>query len=197
MIDYTGRLVDLKVDYYHKKAYATFEVNEEPRGLEELKDTDLKLKIARKKGVRSLDSNDYFHVLNRKLAQRLKKSEAYMKNELLARYGQKEFLDEMEEHPAILTTQIAPEDFMKKEFLHVSCCDIRVKGETTWYSYYVLRGSHTYNSAEMARLIQGTIEDCKEQGIETATPDELARMQALWENRGKNEQQRKGGKGGT
>lgn len=197
MIDYTGRLVDLKVDYYHKKAYATFEVNEEPRGLEELKDTDLKLKIARKKGVRSLDSNDYFHVLNRKLAQRLKKSEAYMKNELLARYGQKEFLDEMEEHPAILTTQIAPEDFMKKEFLHVSCCDIRVKGETTWYSYYVLRGSHTYNSAEMARLIQGTIEDCKEQGIETATPDELARMQALWENRGKNEQQRKGSKGGT
>lgn len=195
MIDLTGRLVDLKRDFYHMKAYVTFEVNENPLSLDDVGDTELKIKIARKKDVRSLDSNDYFHVLNRKLAQKLKKSEAYMKNELLARYGQKEFLDEMGEHPAILTTQIPPEDFMKKDFLHVSCCDIRVKGETTWYSYYVLRGSHTYNSSEMARLIQGTIEDCKEQGIETATPDELAKMQALWENRGKCEQQREGCKG--
>lgn len=185
MIDYTGKFVDLKMDYYRRKAYITFEVNENPQGIEELKDTELKIKIVRKKDTRSLDSNDYFHVLNRKLAQKLRKSEAYMKNELLARYGQKQFLDEMEEHPAIITTQIPPEDFMKKEFLHTSCCDIRVKGDTTWYSYYVLRGSHTYNSAEMARLIQGTIEDCKEQGIETATPDEIARMQSLWENRSK------------
>lgn len=185
MKDYTGRFVDLKKDYYHKKAYITFEVNEDPQGLEELKDTDLKIKIVRKKDVRSLNSNDYFHVLNRKLAQKLRKSEAYMKNELLARYGQKEFLDEMEEHPAIITTQIPPEDMMKKEYLHTSCFDIRVKGEATWYSYYCLRPSHTYDSGEMSRLIQGTIEDCKEQGIETATPDEIARMQALWENRGK------------
>ena len=96
-----------------------------------------------------------------------------------------EYIDDLEEHPAILTTQIAPDKFMSKEFLHVQCFDITVKKDKTWYSYYVLRGSHTYNSAEMARLIQGTIEDCKEQGIETATPDEIAKMQSLWENRGK------------
>lgn len=188
MIDLSGRLVEFKRDLRAKKLLITFETGEYCEGIESLTDDELKLKIARKKEVRSLDSNDYFHVLNRKLAVKLKKSEAYMKNELLGRYGQKEYVDEMGEHPAILTTQIPPNDFMSKEFLHVQCCDIRVKKsdgkDITWYSYYLLRGSHTYNSAEMARLIQGTIEDCKEQGIETATPDEIAKMQMLWEQRG-------------
>ena len=88
MIDVSGRLVELRRDYMRKKLIVTFEVNEEAEGIEGLKDDELKIKIARKKEIRSLDSNDYFHVLNRKLAQKLKKSEGYMKNELLGRYGQ-------------------------------------------------------------------------------------------------------------
>ena len=43
-----------------------------------------------------------------------------------------------------------------------------------WYRLY--RGTHTYDSKEMAMLIDGTIEECKEQGIETMTPNELERL---------------------
>ena len=32
----------------------------------------------------------------------------------------------------------------------------------------------------MARLIDGTVSECKDQNIEVATPDEIARMNALW-----------------
>lgn len=42
-------------------------------------------------------------------------------------------------------------------------------------TYKLLRGSHTYNSEEMARLITGLISECKDAGIsdaEIATPDE-------------------------
>ena len=42
-------------------------------------------------------------------------------------------------------------------------------------TYKLLRGSHTYNSEEMARLIDGLIGCCKDAGIldaEIATPDE-------------------------
>ena len=46
--------------------------------------------------------------------------------------------------------------------------------------YLLLRGSHTYNTAEMSSLIDGTVQDAKEQGIETATPDELERMKQQW-----------------
>lgn len=184
MIDLSGHLVDLKRDFRSGKPLITFEVEEICEDIEKLKGDNLKLKIARKKEVRSLDSNDYFHVLNRKLAQKLNYSETYMKNILLGRYGQKEFLDEMETKHVTLTTQIPEYDFMQIEAMHVQCFDITVKNGITWYSYYVLRGSHTYNSEEMSRLIQGTIADCKEQGIETATPDELKKMAMLWENRG-------------
>jgi hypothetical protein len=32
----------------------------------------------------------------------------------------------------------------------------------------------------MAKLIDGTVQEAKQLGIETATPDELAKMKALW-----------------
>jgi hypothetical protein len=35
----------------------------------------------------------------------------------------------------------------------------------------------------MNQLIKGTIAACQEQGIKTATPDEIAHMQALWETK--------------
>lgn len=180
MIDLTGQLTDIRRG--QSSSLITFEICEDVARLEELKDSELRLKIARKKDIRSLNSNDYFHILNRKLAVRLGKSEPYMKNELLGKYGCKEYLDDK---IVTITTLLEPDKMMQNEYLHVQCFDIRVKNDLTWYSYYVLRGSHTYTTSEMARLINGTIEDCKEQGIETATPDQLREMQALWENRGR------------
>ena len=45
----------------------------------------------------------------------------------------------------------------------------------TYRTYKLLRGSHTYDSAEMARIIDGLITSCKEVGMPDAaiaTPDE-------------------------
>jgi len=47
-----------------------------------------------------------------------------------------------------------------------------------WYIAY--RGSHTYDTQEMHKLLEGTIYEAKEQGIETKTPDEIRRMEQLW-----------------
>ena len=44
-------------------------------------------------------------------------------------------------------------------------------------AYY---GSSTYNTKQMSRLIDWVIEECKEQGIETMTPEELARLKEDW-----------------
>ena len=43
-------------------------------------------------------------------------------------------------------------------------------------------GSSTYNTKQMARLIDDMVDEAKALNIETATPDELARMKAEWEN---------------
>ena len=49
-------------------------------------------------------------------------------------------------------------------------------------TYRLLRGSHTYNTEEMARLIDGMITMCKEAGIpdrEIATPEEKRLLKPL------------------
>lgn len=182
MIDLTGRLVDVKRDYKSRKPVVTFEVDEDVDSLVALGKDDLKLKIARKKDVRSLDSNGYFHLLARKLANKLTISETRCKNMLIASYGQVEYFED----EAIIYKTNAPEDYMiEREEVHTKLVKIGEENDKPIYFYRLYRGSHTYNTEEMAKLIEGTIAECKDQGIETATPDEIARMQSLWESRRK------------
>ena len=42
-------------------------------------------------------------------------------------------------------------------------------------------GSSSYNKAEMTRLVDSIVIDCKEQGIETKTPEQIAELLSLWE----------------
>ena len=46
-------------------------------------------------------------------------------------------------------------------------------------------GSSTYDTAQMSRLIELIIQDCKALDIETATPAELALLLARWEDGGR------------
>lgn len=41
-------------------------------------------------------------------------------------------------------------------------------------------GSSTYDAKEMSVLIDGVVSECKEMGIETMTPDEIARLKSEW-----------------
>jgi len=138
---------------------------------------------------RSLDSNAYFHVLCDKLRQKLGISMARCKNHLIADYGQILYLGD---EPMIYKTN-APEDYMMElETLHTKCVKVTTENGREVFFYRVYRGSHEYNTEEMSRLINGTVEECKAQGIETATPDEIARMQALWESRYAKREEQKG-----
>ena len=137
------------------------------------------LEVHKEKRKRSLDSNAYFHLLCDKLRQKVGISMANCKNTLIADYGQIMYLEEG--IPLIYKTN-APEDFMLElETIHTKCIKVTEEQGKPVYFYRVYRGSHEYNTAEMAQLIKGTIAECKEQGISTATPDEIAHMQALWE----------------
>lgn len=129
---------------------------------------------------RSLDSNAYFHVLCDKLRQKLNISMARCKNHLIADYGQIEYIDQ---EPMIYKTN-APEDYMMElETIHTKCVKVSEENGHPIFFYRIYRGTHTYNTEEMAKLIKGTVEECKAQDIETATPEEIAHMQALWEQK--------------
>jgi hypothetical protein len=182
MIDLTGRLLDITRDYRTRKPVIAFEVNEELESLLDLKGSQVSLKVAQKREHRSLDSNAYFHVLCDKLRQALGISATACKNHLIASYGQMEYIGD---EPIVYKTN-APEEYMiEREEVHTKLVRIGEENDKPIYFYRIYRGSHTYNSAEMAKLIEGTIAECKQQGIETATPDELAHMANLWERRRK------------
>lgn len=53
------------------------------------------------------------------------------------------------------------------------------KPNARWREVQVFYGSSSYTRDEMARLIDAVVEDCKEFGIETKTPDEIADMLSL------------------
>lgn len=132
------------------------------------------------KEKRSLDSNAYFHVLADKLRQRLNVSMAYIKNHLIADYGQIEYIDD---EPMIYKTNAPEEYMMELETIHSKCVKVAEENGHNVYFYRIYRGSHTYNSAEMAKLIEGTVQECKQHDIETATPEELKHMAELWERK--------------
>lgn len=61
--------------------------------------------------------------------------------------------------------------------------DVRLgKDDKMYRTYVMLKGSHELDSAEMNRLIDGVLGECKEQGIPTDSPAEIERIKALWAN---------------
>ena len=43
-----------------------------------------------------------------------------------------------------------------------------------------MRGSHTYNTDEMSKLIDGAVSEAKDLDIETLTPNQIREMKERW-----------------
>ena len=174
-MDLTGRLCEVSRDYMTRKPMIKFLVNENLDGIEDLDGKDLKIKVTKGTKPRSLDANAYFHVLCDKLRQKMGISMAHMKNILITSYGQIEYLEEGQ--PLVYKTNATVEYMQELEAAHMK---FYKQGEDGAYWYISYRGSHTYDTQEMHKLLEGTIYEAQEQGIETKTPDEIRRMEMLW-----------------
>ena len=159
----------------------SFHVEEESLGaakqlVDDLKDGYISAEVMRWKNQRSLDANAYFHVLCGKLAEQAKTSMDETKVQLVLRYG------------SFARGKDGKYDAVKiPESVDVSAYYPYAKwfGESEdkgvkFNHYLFMKRTHTLDSGEMARLIDGTIADCKESGIETLPPAELERMKNSW-----------------
>lgn len=132
--------------------------------------------IERKQKKRSNDANAYFFVLADKLAERLNvpKTEIY-----------RNYIKEIGGVSEIVCVKNEAVEKLSKGWQHnglgwqTDILPSKIKGCTNVVLYY---GSSTYNTEQMSRLINLIVEDCKIQGIETRTPEEIANMLSLWEN---------------
>lgn len=124
---------------------------------------------------RSLDANSYAWVLLGKLANKV----GLPKEEV-----NREFVKDVGDNYEVLPIRNDAVDkwianWQSKGIGWV--CDIlgesKLDGYTNVITYY---GSSTYDSLQMSKLINLIVEECKQQGIETMTPAELALLMDGW-----------------
>lgn len=132
------------------------------------------------KPERTRSQNSYFHVLVGKIAKALKVSNTAVKNKLIADYG---YYDADIGHVIVKDSL----DYLEFEQLHLkpSTRTQEMANGELYRVFYVMRGTHTYNTAEMTRILDATIEEAKQLGIETLPPEELQRMKEMSEKREK------------
>ena len=169
-----GRLISAQKDFCTQKLQLTFEVDAaSDDSVNELVDSELTIKAVKYRKKRSLSANAYFHVILGQMAEALTISKAEMKNRLITSYGQYEVINNK---VVYIKANVEPEDMAKREDLHCKPCRYDKDGTV----YHVYRGTHTYNSSEMSKLIDGMVAEAKELGIETLPTEELKRMVEAW-----------------
>ena len=147
-----------------------------------LDESEYTFTIEKKKRPRSIKANNYSWLLTDKLSEKLlvqgvKLSKDEMHAEMIYRYGQP--MTDANGVPVIISTK---QDVKITDFYQYAECigESELNGNT-FKHYRIYVGSHLYNSAEMAKFIDGIVLECKEQGIETKTPEEIENLLNLWE----------------
>ena len=172
----TGKLTNISKDWVTDKFYLTFEINEKQVAsqLDEIKDIEkLSINVEKHKEKRSLNSNAYAWVLLQKIAEAVKSDKWSIYLQCLQRYSGK------------FTHMIVKENAVEyaKEVFR-TCVDlgeVTVNGQTG-HQLQVYYGSSTFDSKEMSVFLEGIVQECKELGIETMSPDQIRRMNEQWQN---------------
>ena len=179
MMKFTGKLKEPIIDYITGRLTILFEPCEDFRqAYDELRGCEkLSLEIKKYRRKRSLDANAYYWVLVTKLSGVVGMSNSEVHNMMLRGYGQPEIYEGKGVYLTIPDTDEARKKADNATDYHVlPTSQVRTGDDGIVYrTYKLLRGSHTYNTAEMSRLIEGIISECKHAGIpdsEIATPDE-------------------------
>ncbi len=134
-----------------------------------------KFDISEHKEKRSLNANNYFHMLCGKIANAMTLTHVEVHNQMLADYG---VIDD-DIKTIILRDDI---DWKKLDNIHLRpTTATRVLDDKKMYRvYHVLRGSHTYDSKEMSVLIDGVVQEAQALDIETITTTEKDKMLMEW-----------------
>lgn len=137
-----------------------------------LKGQELDITIKKASHKRSLDANAYFHVLVNKIAAVLKASDDEIKTRLVIDYG----VVARDEDNQVIGFKLPASVDVDRIYRYVRRFDQRMENGKLFNCYLVYKPTHEMTSAEMCRLIEGAISEAKDLGIETATPEELARL---------------------
>lgn len=128
------------------------------------KDTIWDIKIDKHRNKRSLDANAYSWVLQTEIANTLRLSKEEVHFEMLKCYGQRDYIS--------MLSDVNIADY----YNYYEEIGTYRKNGNTFKSYMIYRGTHTYNSKEMAIFIDGLVQEAKQLDIETLEDKEIKEL---------------------
>lgn len=142
----------------------------------ELADQKLTVEIRRWREKRSLSANAYFHVICDKIAKAQRLGADEVKKHLVMEYGALAKGKDGGVAGVKLPETVDVGDF----YPYAKWFDRRTEGGIVFNCYLLYKPTHTLDSAEMSQLIDGTIHEAKQLGIETLPPAQLAILKEEW-----------------
>ena len=138
-------------------------------GIETGKEYDVEIKRHRER--RSLDSNSYLWILLDRLSEKLNIPKEELYREQIHNVGG--VSETVCVQNSALKTLVQGWEHNGLGWF-AETFPSKIDGCTNVTLYY---GSSAYDTAQMSRLLDLVIQECKDQGIETLTPEELARLE--------------------
>lgn len=172
MFELTGKLAYMVGFTAAGNPIITLEMNERMSTLkmvDQLHGADkLIVKVDKYREKRSLNANNYAWKLITEIGNATRQSKEDVYFLMLKRYGQSEMISVMAHIPI---------------GEYVKYCE--EAGESTlngklFKHYRVYKGSSEFDTKEMSIFIDGIVIEAKDLGIQTDTPDQIAKMKSLW-----------------
>lgn len=173
-MEFVCKVKDISRSALSGKMTITLESAQNLEEAEELQSKELTCRLCQYRVRRSLDANAYFWVLAHKLAEKtgIPVGEIY-----------RSYVREIGGNNRVICTRdkdVAPlmQDWSNRGLGWIAePFESKTEGCTNVILY---SGSSTYDTAQMHRLIDLVVQDCKEQNIETMTPAQLEMLVGGW-----------------
>ena len=147
---------------------------------EKLGGQEITIAIKKRVTPRSLNANNYAWSLIEKLAEALKSDKESVYEEMLRRYGTGEtYMDEAGNECKVIFSlrEGIPPSMVSRHYAEIGQGYVDGK---KFIHYRAIKGTSEYSTKEMSVFLDGVVSECKELGIETDTPEQLARYKEDW-----------------
>lgn len=174
-MDVQGKIIGFEPDYVYHRPKLILELTRQDNlgDFSSLKDDKLlDIKITKHREKRSIQANAYCWELITKISELIGSTKEDVYREYIRQKG--------------IYRLISINNDAVSTFIHLWqerglgwLCDVLEHDdkESTIYAYY---GSSSYNTKQMSDFIDYVVQEAKGLGIPTETPDEIAKMKAMW-----------------
>ena len=171
MYELTGKLAYSLSFTAKGKPIVTLEMDEYATAIQmvdALHDEKLCIKIDQYKEKRSRNANNYAWKLITDIGNATRQSKEDVYFLMLKRYGQSDMVSVVAEVP------------VKYYFKHYEEAGESTLNGKLFKHYKVFKGSSEFDTKEMSIFIDGIVSEAKDLGIQTDTPEQIAKMKDLW-----------------